>query len=490
MNPLVKLSRLRPRFLIGSKKKLAVISGGNQLAQPTVPFEETRRKKDVWLFFACSTVLLLLLSPVAQRQLQDFRGLRASDIVGEDFSIYYVAAKVARQPSDRLLYYPADDGRKLSVRNLLDAVPSDTPWGKVARSAGFRDTGRFMAPPFTALLLEPLTLMRPAMALLLWRLASILMLVAATYFTCALVDGYRQRAVLFVVSVAAMLSFFPFLETLYQGQVDALVLLLWVLGVYLVKAKSPIRSALCFALATLIKASPILAIGFFLLRRQWRWLTAYALWMGAFVGAGIWQLGWQNHLFWFTRVTPVLAGGVPYFASKSLPSFILETYLHQVPLATSSLPYIPAGLYELNKAVSFMLYAGALFYFWKRDRSARHLTYELAVLPLIILLSSPESFRHHYLLAAFPILYLWGKSREWDGRWAVFHWAALGLTTLIIGTIFLDYPIVYVRHAWLDVSLSAFVPGATILLIYIACARLTPDQASSEMGTQSLAAAG
>ena len=268
--------------------------------------------------------------------------------MGEDFPIYYTAGEVARERGDSTLYYPAPDGGKLSVRNLLDAVPVETEWGRLAAASGFQSTGRFMAPPFTALLAVPLTVVPPRVALLLWRLGSILLLTAAVYLTCALFAGSWRISGFFLAGVAAAFSFFPFVETLYQGQVDALILFLWVFGAYLVHAKRPYSSALCFALATMIKASPALAVGVFVLRRQWRWLAAYTAWMCALLAAGIWQVGWQNHALWFTRVLPMLSGGVPYFASKSLPSFITELCLRQVPLGIQGLPSIPAAVRLLN----------------------------------------------------------------------------------------------------------------------------------------------
>jgi len=446
-------------------------------------------KRNIWLVFACLTVFVLLLSSVVQRQLQSFRGPDGSSkwpdnrstinwrayVVGEDFPIYYVAGVVARLRGDRTLYYPANDGAALTVRNLLDNVPPNTAWSRVAESEGFHNTGRYMAPPFTALLTEPLTLVSPRAALLLWRLASTVMLVVAIYFTCVLLEGSWGFSVLFVVSVAAAFSFFPFVETLYQGQVDALVLLLWVMGVYFVDTKAPIWSALCFALATMIKVSPVLAVGIFLVRRQWRWLIAYTLWMGAFLGVSVWQLGWQNHLFWFNRVLPMLSGGVPFFASKSLPTFLAELYLRQVPLDVRNLPALPVALVWLSKGLSLTLYLGTLFYFWKRCPSAKNLVHELAVIPLVILLVSPESFRHHYLLAAFPLIYLWVKSREWSGPQPVLHWAALAFSSLAIGTVFPDYVITFVRNPVLDLSLSGLVAAATIMLIYAASAVLSPD---------------
>lgn len=442
------------------------------------------RKPDLWALFSGLTIFLLLLSSIAQRQLQSFRGPGGSSqwpdngsvvkwrayVVGEDFPIYYTAGKVALAPGDRTLYYPAPDGGKVSIRNLLDTVPRQTEWGRIAAASGFQSTARFMAPPFTALLAAPITVVRPGTALLLWRLASVLLLTVAVYLICVLFEGSRRLSGFFLVSVAAAFSFFPLVDTLYQGQVDALVLVLWVSGIYLVQAKSPYSSAFCFALATMIKASPALAVGLFLLRRQWRWLAAYTAWMCALLVVGVWQLGWQNHVFWFSRVLPILSGGVPYFASKSLPSFISELYLRQVPLEVQGLPSIPAALRLFNMGLSLLLYSGTLYYFWLRCRSAKNLVYELTLLPLVILLASPESFRHHYLLAMLPLLCLWFRSREWVSGHVVLRLAVLGIATMIIGTPFADYVIVSVRSSAIDLLLTGLYPAATILLMYVATA--------------------
>ena len=157
------------------------------LTRPGAGNMEIRTNQGLWNLFACSTVLLLLLSSVAQRQLQSFHAsIQPPKEVGEDFPIYYSAGKIARLHGDRTLYYPAPNGERLTVRNLLDPVPPNTTWSRVAEASGFHNTGRFMAPPFMALLDEPFALMRPATALLAWRLASTLMLVVAIYLSIIL----------------------------------------------------------------------------------------------------------------------------------------------------------------------------------------------------------------------------------------------------------------------------------------------------------------
>ena len=71
---------------------------------------------------------------------------------------------------------------------------------------------------------------------------------------------------------AAVCFFFPFRNTLVCGQVNVSILFVWTLGVYLLKRQRPMASALCFALGTVLKISPVVAVPFLALRRQWRWL--------------------------------------------------------------------------------------------------------------------------------------------------------------------------------------------------------------------------
>jgi Glycosyltransferase family 87 len=433
--------------------------------QPALTSSNNQNK--YWLFLSCSTALLILWSATVQRQFQSFRGTQdQTAIVGEDFAIYYTAGKVARQVGDRQLYYPNRREGELSARNLLDSIAPETRWGQTAQSSGFHTTGRFMAPPFTAILMEPLTLMSPQKALLIWRQASTLMLIAALYFILRLSGIAESWPIALVASAGWALALFPFTEMIYQGQVDALMLLLWTLGAYLAQKQQPVWSALSFALATMIKVNPALVCGVFLIRRQWRWLAAYLFWLAVLLGIGTSQLGWQNHLLWARTVAPIISCGVPYFASKSLPTLITNIYLHTVPLETANLPYLPKALCFFNKGLSLALYCGTLFYFWKKNKSASNLVYELAVMGLVILLISPEAFRHHFVVAILPVLYLWMRSRFGTGRTATLHWAVLAFFTLSIGTVFPDYLITRFRNPLLDLSLSAIVPAATMLLVY------------------------
>jgi hypothetical protein len=53
-----------------------------------------------------------------------------------------------------------------------------------------------------------------------------------------------------------------------------------------------------------------------------------------------------------------------------------------------------------------------LFWCWKKSKDASGVIDELIVLPLVCLLVAPFAWGHHFLLAVFPLTYLWARSRE------------------------------------------------------------------------------
>src|SRR5262249_44982473 len=152
-----------------------------------------------------------------------------------------------------------------------------------------------------------------------------------------------------------------------------------------------------------------------------------------------------------------------------------------VPLGVQGLPSIPIALRLLNKCLSLVLYSGTVYYFWHRCRSAKNLVYELTMLPLVILVASPESFRHHYLLAVLPLLCLWFRSPEWVSGHVVLRLAVLGIATMIIGTPFADYVIVSERSSAIDLLLAGLYPAATILLMYVASAVPSEETAAPRL---------
>jgi hypothetical protein len=434
-------------------------------ARVLLTFPSQERKFSCALF----AISLIILSAQLQRYLHEY----FSDLPGQishttaiDFRVYYMAGLAARQHGR--LYYPAQNANDL----LLGAVPPDTPWDQMAKQQHFQNNYRFIYPPFAALLLEPITLVNPEVSLLLWRILNTSMLLAAILLILLLV-GRDHLFLKFVLSFAAALSFCPFTETIFLGQIDPMILLAWAAGMYLSAADKPFWSALCFAFATMVKVSPAIVVPLFLLRKQWKWIFSYAGSMLMLLAISVWRLGFENHLLWFTQVLPYLSQGLAFFSNKSLAAFIFDLYLKNVPLAYNV--QVPAYVLRLVKGLDALIYLGVLFYFWWKNKTATSLIHELAVLSLVMLIISPITWGHHYVLALVALIYLWMKSRE---TWR--NLIILVLSTEVIGTVFLQYLMEKIRNPALDIAFASLVPVTSLLLLYVLLADYVPLSSTSQ----------
>jgi uncharacterized membrane protein len=270
---------------------------------------------------------------------------------------------------------------------------------------------------------------------------------------------------LFILIIPAALSFFPFTQTQLFGQVGALMLLLWTLGCYLEDRNRPVLSALCFAFGTAIKLTPALVLPLFLLRGRWKWSLAYAGWLALLMIVSIWKLGWNNHATYFSEILPVLSCGVPSISDKSLTGVIQSLYFGQTYFHSDAIPWRspPPALCLFSKGIGLTLYGGILAYFVRRNQRATDLPQEVAVIALISLLISPVTWRHHYTLALFPLLYLWMTAKPPTFSHA--KGALLLLATVAIGTPFSHYLTELVQPPIFKMPLAFTMQLGTFILL-------------------------
>jgi hypothetical protein len=204
-----------------------------------------------------------------------------------------------------------------------------------------------------------------------------------------------------------------------------------------------------------MKVSPIVAVPLLVIRRQWRWLAAYAAGVAALSGISIWGLGWQTHAIWLTGIYPGISSGVGNIYNRSLAGLInvICGPKYFATLFTTTLWPVPPGLSLFEKACSVAIGLGFLFWCWRRRKDAKGLVDELILLPLIYLLAAPFSWPHHFVLAVLPLTYLWAKAREATSSELV----ALCLGTLALG---IELPM----------YLAAYSPWAGPRLIVLAIA--------------------
>ena len=262
------------------------------------------------------------------------------------------------------------------------------------------------------------------------------MIAVSVYFAVGVAQGRPASILVAALTLVVALNFMPGRRAISLGNIDPVMLLLWVLGVFLLQRRRLAPSAFCFALGTALKLSPVYAVPLFALRRQWRWLAWYLGWSAILLLVSVWKVGWQNHVVWATLVAPALSCGVKSFWSRSLPGLVLAFSKPQTLLV--SLPGSHASCLA-GKVLSGVGYGAFLFWCWRKSRDSRALVLEATLLPLVVLLVSPISWTQHYVLAVLPLIYLWVRSRDPDARTSRLDLILLACCTLLFGSALPDY---------------------------------------------------
>jgi alpha-1,2-mannosyltransferase len=417
-----------------------------------------------WQIFACLTILgLALTSNIESSAERAF--IQEDDLIPIDFPVFYLGGKVALQRGAAPLYLPPAD-RNQGYRLLYQFADNATSWAKMAHAEGFPRIMQFTNPPFSAVLMAPLATMPWQDAYLLWQIITIVLTAASVFLVSRLLSPLPKWETLVCMIVGACF-FFPVRNTLVFGQASVTILFAWVLGVYFFNRQKPVASGLCFALGTALKVAPIVAVPFFLMRRQWRWLAAYVAGVAAFTGVSIWVLGWQANKIWMTAIFPHISSGLGNCANRSLAGLVdaLCGPRYYSSLISTIEWAVPPGLSLFEKACSIAIGLGFFIWCWRKSRDAKGLVDELVLLPLVYLLAAPFSWPHHFVLALLPLTYLWAKAREASFAELVTLW----LSTVALGTELPMYVAGYssASSSLLIIAAIALWPAATCALIWV-----------------------
>lgn len=391
-----------------------------------------------WNICAAVVVLGLALSAVVQDSFHRSYLSATPPGIPLDFPHYYVAGSLAGlKPPENLLYYPPVGHIARSYTELR--TDSTTPYGRPSLLSRLPDgysTLPFCGLPFSALVMEPLAFLPWPVAYFAWQLLCVFMTIASLYFALRLPQDGPPSVLVMAIGLSVVVLFLPFRRSLADGNIDVSLLLLWVLGVFLLRRERVIPSAFCFALGTAIKLNPVYAVPLLAMRRKWRWLASYCVVSLALLAISVWRLGWQNHVIWAGQVAPALSCGIKSFWNRSLASFIFG--LAEPRRLLTALPGLP-GLCLFTKAMSVACYFAFLGWCWKQRRDSKGLMFELVLLPLVVLLVSPLSWTYHYVLAVMPLTYFWSRSREEAMAVSKLDLILLTGSTLTLGSALPDY---------------------------------------------------
>jgi hypothetical protein len=412
-----------------------------------------------WLTFACTAILIFFAANQFASEWEMFRAAAHPTGSAVDFPHYYVAAKLAASAAAKKhqFYYPMGAYKS----EALGRIPPDTEWNRVAHENGLGDTLHFSATPIVATLMSPLGRMPYQLAFMIWRILSDILFFFALWICLKLCHAFNPVTLL--VCTLAGFAFQPFALMQEKGQFGALLLFCWGLGALLAEKKRDFFSALMFAIATMVKLTPIFVVGLFLIRRRWKWLAAYTLWMGLLLGIGVWHLGLENHRLYLSKIS-ALSCGTPGPYNYSLYGMMENIYYGNILNYDQLPPELPRGLCAINKLIGMAVYLTSLGFLYRKNRDG-DFVWDLSVLALIVLLIAPFTLRHYYVLEIFPLLFTWFYLRA--GKFSRPNWvlAAVIFATLVAATAYPDYLQNHLSIAPVRVFLVALLPLSSLTLL-------------------------
>lgn len=385
---------------------------------------------------------------------------------GGDFSAYYVAGNLASEnPPGRLYYHELfPDGR-------IDSLVAASGWREIASHYGVSKSIPFVYPPFFAVLLKPLARFSYDGAYTLWSVVTVILTFASILISLSL-GGKRVNIKLALILSVGLFSYYPFAQELLVGQVGSLILFSGAFGIWLLSRNCDWFSALCFAFATMIKITPIIAIPLLALHRKWKWLVTYGCWMVCLLLFSIRQAGWAAHAQFLHSVMPSVACGITTFGNVSIIAYVQDIFLGYVPMgATQST--LPPLTCTVSKAVALAVYVVIMvrFYLCRREQN---LTRHLILMMLLSVTISPISWWHHYTIALLPFIYLWCRMEESNRDFLL-----LALV-LIVGTNITGFALPLATNHLAQLILAAIVPCLTIALVYFRVPSEEPDVSVNE----------
>jgi hypothetical protein len=417
-----------------------------------------------WNIAAAVALFCLAVSPVIQESFRRSIEYAEAPHIANDFPEFYIAGQIVKlKAPNNLLYYLPNDLTSWSLFDLR--TDATTAYGRFSqRNPNSPPTVLypFITPPLSALMMEPFTSLSWEKAYFVWQLLSVLMMMASLYLALRLAQEDLSPVVMTIALVAVFL-FLPFQRVLAYGNIDALIVFLWVAGTFALWRGYTIPSALCFALGTAIKFSPILAVPLLAMRRQWRWLITYSVGCAVLLALSVWRLGWQNHIVWAGQVAPAISWGVKTFANRSLPGLVLAITDPRNLLSRWPSPSAPSWRL-LNRFLSGIGYCGFLFWCWRQSKESKKLPVEMILLPLVIFLVSPFSWTTHYALAVLPLTSMWVRLRQQAVGPSSLDLILLTASTVFIGSVVPDRAAVALGTTVQLAVMAGWVASAMALL--------------------------
>jgi len=329
-----------------------------------------------------------------------------------DFPNYYLTARLARQKSETSRIY-----EWIWLQRQKDHQDIDQ-----------RIVGLVAVTPFSSLAVWPFAAMPPLAAKHCWLILNIALVVAVAVLLRSL-TGQPWRRIL----LAAALSV-PLNKNFLYGQYYVSLLFVFTLACWCYVHQKRFLSGVLIGLGFGLKLFPLLYLGYFLRKRDFKALAGGVIGSAAAAISSIAVFGWQaNHVF-FNQVLPWALRGEglnPYdLSSGSITTLLHRLFIYEPQLNPSPSIYAAWMFALLLPLAQTVLFAPALLLAEPRNNNPRRLHLEWSVVLLASLAISTAPAGYHFTLLILPVCLMWEAVEERLG-WAataalLFLYAAIG----------------------------------------------------------------
>jgi hypothetical protein len=329
-----------------------------------------------------------------------------------DFSNYYLTARLAREESATSRIYEwiwlqrQKDHREINQR-IISLVP---------------------ITPFSTLAIWPLAGMPPLAAKHCWLILNVALLVAIVTLLRSLTQLPLRRVIL-VIALSVPLN-----KNFLYGQYYVLLLFVLTLACWCYARQKRFMSGLLVGLGFGLKLFPILYLGYFLRKRDFKAFSGGVI--GA-VGAAIVSItsfGWQANRVFVNQVLPWTLRGEgldPYnLSSASITTLLHRLFIFEPQWNPNPFIHAPWLLAVLLPMMQTLLFAPALLLATPVDMNPRRLQLEWSAVLIGSLLISTLPAGYHFTLLILPVCLMWEVIEERGGLAAV---VALLLLYVAIG---------------------------------------------------------
>jgi hypothetical protein len=275
------------------------------------------------------------------------------------------------------------------------------------------DHGLWNYGPMLHFLTMPLLLVpRWTLVPFVWAIVNVAALAVSFLLTWRLRSRSHSPSMTALVAVAALwLLFQPAANCLSQGNIEIVEMTMVLAGCVWVRERRDAAGGGAFAVASLIKVLPAGFLGWLVLRRRWRALTAAAAVAIAVCAVTAVTLRWDHSLT--RRSSMAIAQDNPQAGFHELS--ITSLFMHRASRLDESTPeprWFPierrtaaAHAGQLASLLVAVCYVGILLR-TARDPQAPVTADEIGVLLLLMLLLPPWNHDYYYLFALAPITWL------------------------------------------------------------------------------------